>query len=352
MLPTTSRLWALAKKPLDLPILTGPDATFRLETEPLPAIQDKQVMVKTLYFPNEPAQRLWIDPNISPDRLYIDPVEIGDTMRSYTCICEVIGTKSPDLAVGAVVIADIGWREFTVLPAEECTPIKPLEGLEPVHYVSLLGVAGVTAYHGLVDVAKVTANETIVISGAAGGVGSLAVQIAKNVIGCKRVVGIAGSDEKCRWVERLGADICLNYKSKDFHEKLTEATQGFVEVYFDNVGGEILDFMLTRVKKDGRIAACGATADYNSGEKSGIKNWYHVIAMRLQIRGFVVLDTIATGRWAEMVQYLIDGYQEGKITPTEEGLTIRDSSFERVPEAWLGLFDGRTHSGKLLTRLV
>lgn len=309
-------------------------------------------MLKTLYVSNEPAQRLWIDPNISPDRLYIDPVEIGDTMRSYTCICEVIASNSPDLSVGALVIADIGWCEYAVLKAKGCMLIQPIEGLKPVHYVSLLGVTGVTAYYGLVDIANATKDDAVVVSGAAGGVGSLAVQIAKNVLECKKVIGIAGGDEKCRWVESLGADICLNYKSKDFQEKLTQATEGFVEVFFDNVGGEILDFMLTRVKKDGRIAACGATAEYNRGEKSGIKNWYHVIAMRLQIRGFVVLDAIPNGRWAEIVECLIQAYRNGKVVPTDEGLTIRDSPFEGIPEAWLGLFDGRHHSGKLLTRLM
>jgi NADPH-dependent curcumin reductase CurA len=351
MLPTTNRHWILSKKPTDLPILSGPDSTFHLATEPLPAIEDKQVLIKVLYLSNDPAQRLWIDPNIAPDRLYIQPVEVGDTMASYACICEIVATKSIDWAVGALVIADVGWREYAVLPAENCMPIKPIEGLEPVHYVSLFGVAGVTAYYGLVDIAKTTVNDAVVISGAAGAVGSLAVQIAKHVLGCKRVIGIAGTDEKCRWVEKLGADVCLNYKSKDFKEKLNEATQGFVEVFFDNVGGEILDLMLTRVKQDGRIAACGAIAEYNSGEKGGIKNWYHVIAMRLQIRGFVVLDAIPSGRWTEIVEFLVQGYQDGKIMATEEGLTIRQSSFEEVPKTWMGLFDSR-NSGKLLTRLM
>jgi NADPH-dependent curcumin reductase CurA len=351
MTPTTARHWILSKKPTSLPILSGPDSTFRLTTKPLPPIEAGQVLIKTLYLSNDPAQRLWIDPNIAPDRLYVKPVELGDTMASYTCICEVIESRASDLAIGTLVIADVGWREYDVLPAENCIPIKPIEGLKPVHYVSLFGLAGVTAYYGLVDIAKTTANDAVVISGAAGAVGSLAVQIAKNVLGCKKVIGIAGTDAKCRWVERLGADVCLNYKSKDFEEELKKATEGFVEVFFDNVGGGVLDLMLTRVKKDGRIAACGAIADYNGGERGGIRNWYHVIAMRLQIRGFVVTDAIPTGRWSEIVESLVQGYQDGKIKATEEGLTIVPAKFESIPTTWMELFDGQ-NSGKLLTQLV
>jgi NADPH-dependent curcumin reductase CurA len=350
MTPTTTRHWILSNRPTGLPVLDGPDPTFRLATKPLPQIENGQVMIKVLYLSNDPAQRLWIDPNIPPDRLYIEPATVGNTMASYSCICEVVASKATDLENGSLIMADVGWCEYAVLSADKCMPIKPIEGLEAVHYISLLGVAGVTAYYGLVDIAKTTAEDVVVISGAAGAVGSLAVQIAKNVLGCKRVIGIAGTDAKCRWVEKLGADICLNYKSKDFEEELKKATEDFVEVFFDNVGGEILDLMLTRVKKDGRIAACGAIAEYNGGQ-GGIKNWYHVIAMRLQIRGLVVLDALLTGRWTEIVDSLVQGYQNGQIKVTEEGLTVIPSSFEEIPKTWMGLFDGR-FSGKLLTQIV
>jgi NADPH-dependent curcumin reductase CurA len=350
MTPTASRQWVLAKKPTDSPILSGPDATFRLVTNSLPLIEEGQVMIKVLYLSNDPAQRLWIDPNIAPDRLYVRPVEVEETMASYSCISEVIASKSKILPVGTVVLADAGWCEYAVMPAETCMPIKPVDGLNVTHYVGLFGLAGVTAFYGLVDVAKTTFNDAIVISGAAGAVGSVAVQIAKNIIGCKRVIGIAGTEAKCRWVKSLGADICLNYKSASFEDDLKKATEGFVDVFFDNVGGKTLDLMLTRVKKDGRVAACGAIADYN-GESAGIKNWYHVIAMRLLIRGFVVTDSVLTGRWTKIVDSLIQGYQDGKIKATEEGLSIVPAKFEDIPETWMRLFEGR-NSGKLLTQLV
>jgi NADPH-dependent curcumin reductase CurA len=351
MTPTSSHHWVLAKKPTDLPILVGPDATFRMVSKPLPPIEEGQVLIKILYLSNDPAQRLWIDPNISPDRLYVEPVELEDTMRSYTCISEVVESKSKDIPVGAVVSADAGWCEYAVLPVEACMLINPIEGLKPMHYVSLFGLAGVTAYYGLVDIVQAGSNDAVVISGAAGGVGSLAVQIAKNVLGCKKVIGIAGTEAKCTWVESLGADVCLNYKSANFEQDLKKATKGFVEVFFDNTGGEILDLMLTRVKKNGRVAACGAIADYNRSGRAGVKNWYHVIAMRLRIQGFVVTDAIPTGRWTGILGSLIQGYQDGKIRATEKGLTVVPAKFEDVPKTWMELFDGR-NSGKLLTQVV
>ena len=351
MSPTTSRHWVLAKKPTNLPILVGPDATFRMVTKPLSPIEHGQVLIKILYLSNDPAQRLWIDPNISPDRLYVKPVELEETMASYSCISEVLESKSKDLHVGAFVIADAGWCEYAVMPAAACVPINPIEGLELVHHVALLGLAGVTAYYGLVDVSQTGSNDAVVISGAAGAVGAVAIQIAKNVLGCKRVVGIAGADAKCKWVESLGADVCLNYKSPEFVQNLQKATEGFVEVFFDNTGGKILDLMLTRLKKDGRVAACGAIADYNSCEQDGIRNWYQVIAMRLQIRGFVVTDVIPTGRWTDIVDTLTRAYEEGKIKATEKGQTIVPATFDNVPETWMRLFEGRT-TGKLFTQLV
>lgn len=220
-------------------------------------------------------------------------------------------------------------------------PIKPIGGLKPTHYVSLFDLAGVTAYYGLVDIAQTGSKDAIVISGAAGAVGSVAVQIAKHVLGCKKVIGIAGTDAKCKWVESLGADVCLNYKSAGFEDEIEKATEGFVEVFFDNAGGETLDLMLTRLQKGGRVAACGAIADYNSSERGGIKNWYHVIAMRLQTRGFVVTDAIPTGMWTKMVDSLVQGYQEGKIKATDDGLTIVPTTFEDIPKTWMGLFEGR-----------
>jgi len=272
-------------------------------------------------------------------------------MAAYAAISEVVESKAEHLPVGTLVSAAAGWCEYAVMPTEECMPMKAIDGLDPTHSVGLFGLAGVTAYYGLVDIVQTGSTDAIVISGAAGAVGSVAVQVAKNMLGCKKVIGIAGTDAKCKWVESLGADICLNYKSATFEDELIKATEGFVEVFFDNAGGKILDMMLKRVKQGGRVAACGAIADYNGGKTVGITNWYQVIAMRLQIRGLVVTDAIPTGRWGEIVDALEQGYQAGKIRVTDDSLTIAKATFEEVPETWMRLFEGKS-SGKLLTQLV
>jgi NADPH-dependent curcumin reductase CurA len=192
--------------------------------------------------------------------------------------------------------------------------------------------------------------DTVIVSGAAGAVGSVAVQIAKHILGSKKVIGIAGTDAKCRWVESLGADVCLNYKAATFSDDLITATEGYAQVFFDNIGGEILDRVITRVRRDGRIAACGAMADYNDSTPIGIKNWYDVIAMRMTIRGFVVTDA-TPARTGEIVNALVRGYTEGKIKANLDGQTIVPANFEDIPETWMRLFTGQS-TGKLLTKLL
>ena len=189
------------------------------------------------------------------------------------------------------------------------------------------------------------------MSGAAGATGSMAVQLAKKMLGCKRVVAMAGTDEKCKWVESLGADVCLNYKSQDFREKLGRATEGFVEIYFDNVGGEILDLMLTKMKVGGRIAACGAITDYNKSDKGGLKNWFEVISNRLEIKGFIVTDFVKDGGTPEALREFTKAYKEGKITIGPENETVVETKFEDIPKTWMKLFEG-ANTGKLITKLV
>ncbi|KAL5343603.1 hypothetical protein BJX70DRAFT_115601 [Aspergillus crustosus] len=351
MAPTATRHWVLSEKPTGHPVISGPNATFQLGTKLLPQIQEGEVLVKVLYFSNDPAQRIWIDPRIPPDRLYTTPVEEGQTMASSAAVAEVIESESESLPVGTLISAMTGWSEYAVVRAGECIPLVPVDGLEVTDWAGLFGTAGVTAYYGLVDIVQAGPSDAVVISGAAGAVGSAAVQIAKNMLGCKRVIGIAGTDEKCRWVESLGADLCLNYKKTSFKDDLRKTTEGFVEVFFDNTGGEILDLMLELVKRDGRVAACGAITDYNSPDAWGIKNWYHVIAMRLQIQGFVVLDALVGGRWSEITGILIEGYQQDKLRVTDNGTTVVATEFEDIPKTWMRLFEGQS-TGKLLTKLV
>jgi NADPH-dependent curcumin reductase CurA len=354
MTPATTRQWILARKSSGRPIIDGPESLFQLVETPLPQLDEEreEVLLKVLYLSNDPAQRLWIDSGIDERRLYVKPVDVGEIMRSYSSIAEVVQSKCAKLQVGTLVSCATGWCEYAVVPASECMPIEATGQLSPTQFSGVFGIAGVTAYYGLVDTVHAGPDDAVVISGAAGAVGSAAVQIAKNVLGCKKVIGIAGTDEKCRWVETLGADVCLNYKSKTFLADLASATEPFVEVFFDNTGGEVLDFMLTRLEKNGRVAACGAISEYNidRGSRPGIKNWYDVIAMRLNVRGLVVTD-LAPARWGAIVHELLQGYHEGKIQADEAGQTIVPASFEDIPKVWMRLFDGQA-TGKLLTKLA
>ena len=249
--------YILAKKPSDLPELSGPNATFKLQENETSELKDDQLLVKLLYLSNDPAQRGWISPGASKERLYVPPVDEGAVMNARG-LAEVVESKSSNFKKGDHCLAGTGWSQYAVVDAKMTQPAPPLpNNLSETHYLGALGMTGLTAYYGIKEVVRTTADDVVVVSGAAGATGSMVVQIAKNIIGCKTVVGIAGSDEKCKWVESLGADVCLNYKSSSFAEDLKKQTPDYVNVYFDNVGGDILDLMFTRMARYGRIAACG-----------------------------------------------------------------------------------------------
>ena len=292
-----TRQWLLQNKPKDLPELDGSNATFNLVETDLPELKDDELLVQAKYLSNDPAQRGWISPAINPDRLYTAPVKVGTPMHARS-LGEVIESKSSTYKKGDWVLSSTGWSEYAIIPAKQAQPAPDLPGgLSKTHYLGALGFTGMTAYYGIVEIAKATKDDICVISGAAGATGSMAVQIAKNIVGCKKVIGIAGTDDKCKWVESIGADTCLNYKSSSFADDLAKALpgpDGYANVYFDNVGGEILDLMLTRMALHGRVAACGAISNYNNAPErtTGIKNWFQVISMRIQILGFIIFDFI------------------------------------------------------------
>ncbi|KAF2724962.1 NAD(P)-binding protein [Polychaeton citri CBS 116435] len=345
----TTRQWLLAEKPTDLPKLDGPDATFKLAEKDLPALQDDEVLIKLQYLSNDPAQRGWIRSDIKPERLYTTPVQEGTPMRARG-LAEVVESRSSKFNKGDTVLASLGWTEYAVLPAALCNAAPDLPGgLSKTHYLGAFGGPGLTAYFGLTEVAKIKPEDVIVISGAAGATGSMAVQIAKNIVGCKRVIGLAGTDEKCKWVEGLGADICLNYKKESFKSDLEKATPDFANVYYDNVGGEILDFMLTRMACYGRIAACGAISEYNNSTDrlTGIKNWFEIISMRISIQGFIIFDYV--DKYQDALGVFRNGVKEGKIK-VEGSESVIKVGFEGVPKTWMKLFEGG-NTGKLVTAI-
>jgi NADPH-dependent curcumin reductase CurA len=347
-----TRQWILANPPTADPVLEGSESTFSLQTTTLPTPGANQALVKNLYFSNDPAQRGWIQKDMDPERLYTAPVLKGEVMRSYA-IAEVVESTVDTLKKGQLVMGTFGWTEYAVVNAAEARPIQAdaSAGIRPTHFIGALGGPGLTAYNGLIDVARATKDDVVVVSGAAGATGSMVVQLAKNVIGCKKVIGIAGGEKKCRWVESLGADVCVDYKSSSFTADLKKATEGFVQVYFDNVGGEILDLMLTRLAKNGRVAACGAVATYNSlGQGGGIKNWFEVIANRIEVKGFIVTDAVMAGKAPAWIGELVKGVKEGKIQIGPETETVVPTKFEDVPKTWTMLFKGG-NTGKLVTEV-
>jgi NADPH-dependent curcumin reductase CurA len=348
--PAKTKQWILTNKPTDLPQLSGPSATFTLENNDLPPLKDDQVLVRTHYISNDPAQRGWITKGVDPARLYVPPVPQGGVMRARA-VAEVLESKAEKYKKGDKVLGGTGWAEYAVLDAQGLQPIQQIEGVSETHFLGAFGVTGITAYYGIKIIARAGPEDTVVVSGAAGATGSMVVQIAKKMLRCKRVVGIAGNDKKCKWVESLGADVCLNYKKESFKKDLIEATDGFVEVYFDNVGGEILDLMLTRMKKHGRVAACGAITDYNNSKPRGLTNWFEVVTNRIEIKGFIVLDFIDQGKAPEAVGEMVKALKEGKIVVGDESETVVNTKFEDVPKTWMMLFEGG-NTGKLVTKLV
>lgn len=346
-LPTTTRQWILTHKPTGLPVLSGPSQTFTLETHSLPSLKPNQVLLKTLYISNDPAQRGWIDANVDPVRLYAPPVPVGVPMYARS-VSEVLKSTADGFKVGEKVLASSGWAGCGVVDASALQKTQEIEGVGVTQYLGALGLTGLTALYGITEIAKASKDDAVVVSGAAGATGSMVVQIAKNVIGCKKVIGIAGGAEKCKWVESIGADICLDYKAPSFKDDLIKATDGFVEVYFDNVGGEILDLMLTRVKRYGRIAACGAVAEYNKSDGHGIKNWNEIITNRIEIKGFIILDFLPKAQ--EATGELIKATKEGKIKVDSSNETVVETGFEGVVETWMKLFEGGNR-GKLVTKL-
>jgi NADPH-dependent curcumin reductase CurA len=346
---TKSKVWVLQNAPTGHAVLSGPDATFSLQTQDLPALESGQLLLKTLYISNDPAQRGWIDANAGKNS-YVTPLAKGEPMRA-SGICEVVESTDDKFKKGALVMTSTGWSEYVIRKAVEARPVREMPGVSPTQFLGALGGTGLTALVGLAEVVETKPGETVVISGAAGATGSMAVQIAKHVIGCKQVIGLAGTDEKCRWVESIGADVCINYKAADWRDQLGKVANREVDVYFDNVGGEQLDFMLTQLKKNGRVAACGAISDYNKGEKTGLKNWAQVITQRLNIKGFIVSDYLGDGKLAKFIEELSQAAQSGKIKVGAENETVVDTKFEDIPNTWVKLFEG-SNTGKLVTKVV
>lgn len=256
------------------PSLTN--GTFRLNTVPKPSnVPADKVLVRVHYLSLDPAMRQWL----TAKRSYIAPVEIGAVMRGQS-IAQVVAVGSglaSKFKTGDWVVAYSGWQEYALLGPKEVEKVTVPPGGRPTDAMSVLGMTGLTAYFGMVEVGQPRAGDTVVVSGAAGATGMVAGQIAK-IKGAKRVVGLAGSADKCEFlVKELGFDAAINYKDADWRKQLKEATPQYIDVYFDNVGGEILDACLARAARDSRFVICGAISQYNSAKPQGPASFMNVI---------------------------------------------------------------------------
>jgi NADPH-dependent curcumin reductase CurA len=313
---------------------------FDLTEEPLPSPADGEVLVKVLYISLDPAMRGWMNEGVS----YVPPVELGDVMRALVA-GEVVESKSDAFSPGDKVVGVLGVQEYAVAPAQALTKVDPSLASLPV-YLGALGMPGLTAYFGLLDVGELREGDTVVVSGAAGAVGSVAGQIAK--LKGARVIGIAGGPEKCRWiVDDLGFDVAIDYKSDDVRKALKEHCPDGIDVYFDNVGGEILDFVLARLARGARIVICGAVSQYNATDgMRGPKNYMMLLVRRAKMEGFLVFDYAS--RYGEAVGEMAGWIAEGKLKTREQ---VVEGGVDTFPDALLKLFRGE-NIGKLVLQVA
>jgi NADPH-dependent curcumin reductase CurA len=316
------------------------DSDFELVDAPVPEPADGEALVRTLYLSLDPAIRVWMN-GIDT---YVPGIQVGDAMRAGG-LGEVVQSRNPAYNEGDLVFGMMQWSDYCIAAAgTEGMMVVPRQ--EPLTaLLSVYGVTGLTAYFGMFDVAQPKEGETVVVSGAAGAVGSIAGQIGK-IIGC-RVVGIAGGPEKCAWVtDELGLDACIDYKSEDVSARLRETCPDGIDVFFDNVGGEILDAVLAQINLHARIALCGAISQYDTAELSpGPRNFLNLIPQRGRVEGFILLDY--RDRFPEGILQLVQWVQEGRIRYAEDVV----EGLENAPAAFRTLFSGQ-NTGKLIVKVA
>jgi NADPH-dependent curcumin reductase CurA len=324
----------LAARPVGLAKPT--DWTFTDQAVPNPV--DGEFLVRVEYLSIDPAMRTWMNAG----RSYVPPVEIGAVMRAAG-IARVVESRHADFAVGDEVYGVFGVQRYALADGRGVTRVDTTLAPAPVH-LGVLGISGLTAYFGLLDIGRPEPGQTVVISGAAGSVGSVVGQIAR-IKGC-RAIGIAGGEEKCRWlVDELGFDAAIDYKAGDLHAQLKAHAPNGVDVFFDNVGGEALEAALARLARGGRVVLCGAVSQYNNAAGGGPANYMQLLVARGSMTGFVIFDY--ADRYAEGVAQLATWLGNGELRSREDVIAGDVTDF---PDALLTLFRGE-NTGKLVLAL-
>ena len=334
MTASSNRQFRLAARPVGLPKASD----WSLVEEPVPQPGEGQFVVRNEYISLDPAMRGWMNDSKS----YVPPVGIGEVMRA-SAVGEVVASRHPKFPVGSRVAGLFGVQQYALSDGKGArivdTSLAPLPT-----YLGVLGMPGMTAYFGLLDVGEAKEGDTVVVSGAAGAVGTVVGQVAK-LKGC-RVVGIAGGEEKCRFlVDALGFDAAIDYKREDVRAALRQHCPKGIDVYFDNVGGEILDAALANLALHARVVICGAISQYNATETTpGPRNLFQAIGKGLTLRGFIV------GQYPDLAaedrERAAGWLAEGRLTSDE---TVREG-LDAAPQAFIDLLAG-ANTGKMIVRL-
>ncbi len=330
-----NRQWVLRQRPQGL----IQDGDLELIEIPVPDLKDAEVLVRTIYLSLDPTNRTWMNDSQG----YLPPVGLGEVMRGLT-LGVVEASKSERFKEGDIVTPlSGGWADYAVVHEQGLRPVHRAPGMPLTANLSVLGMTGLTAYFGVTDVLKAKAGETLVISAAAGAVGSIAGQVAKQR--GAHVIGIAGGPDKCRWLtEELGFDAAVDYKNEDVGEALDRLAPDGIDLNFENVGGDIMIDVWNRLNIHARMAVCGLISSYNATRMPPSPNFSRIITHRLNVQGFLVLDYAQRAR--EMVEEMGPWLAEGKVkwkVHVDDGLEGAVTSLNR-------LFTG-DHDGKLLVRV-
>ncbi|MBV9715178.1 MAG: NADP-dependent oxidoreductase [Solirubrobacterales bacterium] len=329
----TNQQFRLASRPTGLPTRE----TWELTEEPVPDPAEGEIVVEVLYTSLDPAMRAWLNEGES----YVPPVAVGEVMRALG-VGRVIAARHQRVAEGDHVSGLFGIQRYAVVAGDTVQPVDPEVAPLPA-YLNALGIPGMTAYFGLLEIGQPQEGQTVVVSAAAGAVGSLAGQIAK-IKGC-RAIGIAGGPEKCRIVtEEYGFDAAIDYRSANVRRELRERCPGGIDVYFDNVGGDVLEAALSNLARGARVVLCGAISQYNEGAMRGPRNYMALLIKRARMEGFVVFDFAR--RYDEAGKEIARWLGEGRLRSREHVV----DGIETFPESLLMLYNGE-NMGKLVLRV-
>jgi hypothetical protein len=331
---TINRQFLLAARPSGM----VKESDFEYREVALPEVGDSQFLVKTSYVSLDPSMRGQMENRAD----YVAPLELGDVMRA-SAVGSVVASKHPDYPEGTLVTGTFGMQDYALCQGDEPRFRVFPPDMDPTQALGVLGGTGMTAYFGLLDLGEPTPGQTVVVSGAAGATGSIAGQIAR-IKGC-RVIGIAGGAEKCAWItDELGFDGAIDYKHDNVGEALDRFCPDGIDIYFDNVGGEILDLCLARLAMNARVVLCGGISRYNAeGPLEGPKNYFSLIFRRARMEGFIVLDYIP--RFPEAIAEMRQWLAQGKL---KQRVTVIDG-FRELPSALVRLFQGY-NIGKMMVK--